>query len=100
MVSPLFPGRPIPPPAALREDPLPSPLVRCGRVLPGERIRQGDPAESVREVALVNLSSLSEVDPERFDQRNREHGRSILRSLPFADEDGAPIEVDVLNPKA
>jgi hypothetical protein len=49
---------------------------------------------------LVHLLDLSEVKPERLDERAGEHGRSVLRSLPLTDEDGSAVEVDILDPKA
>ena len=65
-----------------REDTLPGPFAARVRILPGQRVGKGRLAEARGEVGLVLLSHLSQVVPQRLNQRLREHGHAIPAALP------------------
>src|SRR5205085_4275156 len=80
------------------EDVLPSPLAGRVRILPVECTRHGYTGKSwVTQIGLVALTLTAKVILKPRRDHCREHGDAILVPLPFAHQDLALLEVDVLH---
>ena len=97
MVAALGAGLGVAPAALLREHPLPGPFGSAVGVFKEEGFGEGNPAESVGEIAVMDLLDGPEMFAERRLEGFGEHRRSILRAFSAADHDLVTIEIDVLN---
>jgi len=99
VVSALFSGNSIGEMASRWKYPLPTPFSPCVRILTFERVRQGDPTQPARPVALVLLLYALEMLGEWFFDRRRQHRVPIF--VAFAGTHNYLIggEIDIFDPQ-
>src|ERR1700687_2838041 len=76
---------------------LPRPLAVRRGILAHKGVRQAHAAASLREVGLVHGARASQLVPQRCYQASGKYGHPILAAFAVADDDGAALELDILD---
>ena len=84
----------------LRKDPLPGPGVGSARVLARQRIGHVHARQAFGAVGLPHLLRVRQLIMQGLLQRSRQHHDTVFAALAFAHDDGAAVEIDVLDTQA
>jgi hypothetical protein len=83
--------------AIRREDILPKPIPRGGRVLAFEGVRQENAGDIPVEIGFKNPADAFQMGLERGAQAIRKHGDAVLEALAVSDEDLTEVEIEILD---